>query len=61
MTLIYNGQFIGNILVVDKTGCEKTTFLEKLGINSFFGNLVKTEWISGIDVDEKRDKNLIMF
>ena len=23
--------------------------------NNFFGNLVKTEWISGIDIDEKRE------
>ena len=54
MTSINNGQFSGNILVVGKTGCGKTTFLEKLGINNFFGNLAKTEWISGIDIDEKR-------
>ena len=33
---------------------EKSNFLEKLGINNFFGNLAKTEWISGIDIDEKR-------
>ena len=30
MTLIYNGQFRGNILLVGKTGYGKTTFLEKL-------------------------------
>ena len=23
--------------------------------NNFLGNLVKTEWISGIDIDEKRE------
>ena len=40
MTSIYNGQFSGNILVVGKTGSGKTTFLEKLGIKFFFGNLV---------------------
>ena len=55
MISIYNGQFSGNILVVDKTDCGKTTFLEKLGIHKFFGNLVKTELISGIDIDEKRE------
>ena len=54
MTSIYNGQFSGNILVVGKTGSGKTTFLEKLGIKIFFGNLVKIEWISGIKIDEKR-------
>ena len=53
MTSIYNGQFSGNILVVGRMGCGKTTFLEKLGSNNFFGKLAKTEWISGIDIDEK--------
>ena len=39
-------------------GCGKTTFLEKLGLNNFFGKLVKTEWISGIDIDEKREAEI---
>ena len=43
MTSIYDGQFGGNILAVGRTNCGKTTFLEKLGINNFFGNLVKTD------------------
>ena len=55
MTSIYNGQFSGNILVVGRTGCGKTTFLEKLGLNNFFGNIIKTEWISGIDIDKQRE------
>ena len=55
MTSIYNSQCGGNILVVGKTCCGKTTFLEKLGIFNFFGNLVKIEWRSGIDTDEKRE------
>ena len=49
MTYVYDGQFKGNILVVGKSGCGKTTFLE-----TFFRDLVKTEWISGIDIDQKR-------
>ena len=52
MISIYNGQFYHNILVVGHTGCGKTTFLEKLGLNNFFGNIIKTEWISGIDIDK---------
>ena len=36
MTSIYDGQFCGNVLVVGPTGCDKTTFLEKLGLNNFF-------------------------
>ena len=36
MTSVYNGQFYGNILVVGRTNCGKTTFIEKLGLNNFF-------------------------
>ena len=52
MTSVYNGQFHGNILVVGRTGCGKTAFLEKLSLNNFFGNIIKTEWISGIGIDK---------
>ena len=55
---IYDGQFSGNILVAGRTGCGKTTFLEKLGLYHFFGDIVKTEWISGIDIDEKREAEI---
>ena len=58
MTSTYDGQFRGNILVVGRTGCGKTTFLEKLGLNNFFGNIIKIEWISGIDIDKKREAKI---
>ena len=47
---IYDGQFRRNILVVGKTGWGKTYFLQKLGFNKFFGKLVKTEWVTGIEL-----------
>ena len=34
----YDGKFQGNILVVGRTGCGKTTFIQKLGKNKTFGN-----------------------
>ena len=55
---IYNGQFNGNILVVGRTGCGKTTFLEKLAINKFFGDIIKTEWVSGIEIDLAREAEI---
>ena len=58
MTSVYNGQFSDNILVVGRTGCGKTTFLEKLRLNKFFGDIIKTEWISGIDIDKKREAKI---
>ena len=63
MSSIYDGQFYGNILAVGRTCCGKTTFLEKLGLNNFFDHTLKTEWISGIDIDKKRKRpksNLIL-
>ena len=58
MSSIYDGQFRGNILVVSRTGCGKTTFREKLGLNNFFGEIIKTEWVSGIDIDKKREAEI---
>ena len=58
MSSIYDEQFYGNILVVGRTGCEKATFLEQLALNNFFGKIVKTEWISGIDTDKKREAEI---
>ena len=62
MSSIYDGQFCGNILVVSRTGCGKTTFLEKLGLNNSFSDIVKTEWISGIEIDKKErlKSNLVL-
>ena len=58
MSSIYNGQFLGNILVVGRTNCGKTTFIKKLGLNNFFRNIVKTEWVSGIAIDKKREAEI---
>ena len=58
MSSIYNGQFMGNILIVGGTNCGKTMFIEKLGLNNFFGNIVKTEWVSGIAIDKKREAEI---
>ena len=55
MTSLYNGQFSGKILVVGRTNCGKTTFIEKRGLNNFFGDIIKTEWISGKTIDKKRE------
>ena len=36
------GNLVEIVVVVGKTGCGKTYFLQKLGSNKFFGNLAKT-------------------
>ena len=55
---IYEGQFRSNILVVGKTGCGKTYFLQKLGLHNFFGEIVKIEWISGIKISKTREADI---
>ena len=55
---IYDGRFCRDILVVGKTACGKTYFLQKLGLNNFFGKLVKTEWVTGIEIDEQREAEI---
>ena len=52
---IYDGRFRGNILVVSKTAFGKTYFRQKLWLNKFFGKLIKTEWVTGIEIDEQRE------
>ena len=58
MSPVYDGRFCGNVLDAGRTGCGKTTFLEKLAINKFFGDIVKTEWISGIEIDKKQEAEI---
>ena len=50
---IYDRQSYWNILVVGKTGCGKIYFLQKLGVSKFLDKLAKTEWETGIEIDEQ--------
>ena len=55
-TYSYDGQFEGNIMVVGRTGCGKTTFIQNLGKNRMFGkdiNLVF--WVSKIRLSGERE------
>ena len=45
----YDGKFEGNVLIVGRTGCGKTTFIQKLAQNKMFGNdIVNVFWVSKI-------------
>ena len=41
MTYIYDGRFKGNILVLGRAECGKTSFVQKLALYDFFGWLKK--------------------
>ena len=52
----YDGKFQGNILVVGRTGCGKTTFIQRLGTNKLFGNkIMDVFWVSKIVLPTERE------
>ena len=51
----FNGKFEGNVLIVGRTECGKTTFIQKLGKNNLFGNdLFEVFWVSKIVLSKDR-------
>ena len=38
---VYNGKFNWNVLIVGRTECGKTSFTQKLAVNTFLANLKK--------------------
>ena len=49
----FDGKFEGIILIVGRTGCGKTTFIQNLGKNKRFGNdIVEIFWVSKIFLNE---------
>ena len=55
---IYDGKFVGNILILGRTECGKTTFVQNLAINNFFGEIKSVKWLSGIKLSEKREAEI---
>ena len=54
---VYDGKFQGNILVVGRTGCGKTTFIQKLGKNRMFGEeIADVFWVSKIRLTKERER-----
>ena len=57
----YDGKFEGNILVVRRTGCGKTTFMQNLGKNKLFGGIKEVYWISKIELSAGRETEIGLF
>ena len=55
---VYDGKCSGNILIVGRIECGKTTFVQKLALNNFFGDLKKVKWISGIRLSKRREAEI---
>ena len=54
----YDGKFQRNILIIGRTGCGKTTFMQKLALNNFFGKIRRPEWVSYIPLTSKREAEI---
>ena len=55
---IYDGKFSGNVLVLGRTDCGKTSFVQKLALYDFFGTLKTAKWVSGIQLNESREAQI---
>ena len=55
---MYNGEFVGNILIVGWTASEEAFFTQKVAVNNFFGKLKKTEWISYIKLTKEKETEI---
>ena len=51
-------KFEGNILIVGRTGCGKTTFVQNLRKNKLFGDVKEVYWISKIELSKDRQDNI---
>ena len=51
----YNGKFEGNILIVGRTGCGKTTFVQNLAKNKLFGQITEVYSVSKIELSKERE------
>ena len=58
MNYSFDAKFEGNILVVGRTGCGKTTFVQNLGKNKMFGEIKEVIWLSKIPLSREREKNI---
>ena len=55
---VYDGKFEGNILMVGRTGCSKTTCVQDLGKNQMFGDIKEVLWISKMSLSTERENNI---
>ena len=54
----FDTKFEVNILVVGRTGCGKTTFVQNLEKNKMLGEIKEVTWLSKITLSRKREKNI---
>ena len=45
-------------MIVGRTECGKTTFIQKLGKNRMFGDIKEVVWVSKIPISKDREYNI---
>ena len=55
---LYLRWFEGNVLIVGRTECRKTTFVQNLGKYKMFGKIKEVIWVSKIPISKDREKNI---
>ena len=50
-----DGKFKGNILIGGRARCGKTTFVQNLGKNKLFGDILRVYWVSKISLSAERE------
>ena len=58
MKYTFDGKFEGNILIVGRTSCGKTTFVQNLGKNKLFGNINTVFSVSKISLSQEREDRI---
>ena len=58
MNYSYDAKFEGNILIIGRNGCCKTTFVQKLRTNKMFGEVKEVIWVSKIPLSKNRENNI---
>ena len=54
----FDAKFEGNILVVGRTGCGETTFVQNLGKYKLFGDIQLVYWTSKIELSRDRENDI---
>ena len=55
---VYYAKFQDNALVVGRTNCGKTYFVQKLVVNNFFWKLILAEWIPKVTLSKTREADI---
>ena len=58
MNYIYDRTSEGNILVVGRTACGKTTFVQNVAKNKMFGSLKEVIWASKMLLSKEREDQI---